>query len=164
MNNSELARVFKRIAALTELKGESVFVVRAYQRAARTIDELSVELTQYVAEGRDLKEIPGVGQAIAKKVRELLETGKLRFYERLKAEFPDAILHFIDIPGVGPKTALRFCVELGTTTVEELETALRDGRVAALPRMGEKVAKDILLYIHSQRPSPGSAQDVPVVH
>ena len=93
MNNSELARVFKRIAALTELKGESVFVVRAYQRAARTIDELSVELTQYVAEGRDLKEIPGVGQAIAKKVRELLETGKLRFYERLKAEFPDAILH-----------------------------------------------------------------------
>ena len=151
MNNSELARVFKRIAALTEIKGESVFVVRAYQRAARTIEELPVELTQYVVQGGDLKRIPGIGQTIAKKIHELLETGDLRSYQRLKAEFPDAILQFIDIPGVGPRTALRFCLELGIATVEELETALRDGRVAALPRMGEKVAEDILHFIHSQR-------------
>ena len=110
---------------------------RAYQRAARTIDELPVELTLYVVEGRDLKEIPGIGQAIAKKIRELLETCELWFYERLKAEFPAATLQFIDIPGVGPKTALRFCVELGITTVEELEAALKESIAADAPTLLE---------------------------
>ena len=89
MNNIQLAELFQRIAAPTKLKGESIFIVRAYQRAARTIEQLPVELEQYVAEGRDLKEIPGVGDAIAKKIQELLETGRLEFYEKLKAEFPE---------------------------------------------------------------------------
>ena len=89
MKNIQLAELFQKIAALTKLKGESIFVVRAYQRAALTIEQLPVELEQYVAEGRSLKEIPGVGDAIAKKIRELLETGRLEFYEKLKAQFPD---------------------------------------------------------------------------
>ena len=89
MNNIQLAELFQKIAALTKLKGESIFIVRAYQRAARTIEQLPVELEQYVAEGRNLKEIPGVGDAIAKKIRELLETGRLEFYEKLKAQFPE---------------------------------------------------------------------------
>ena len=89
MNNLQLAEIFQKIAVLTKLKGENVFVVRAYQRAAHTIERLPAELEQYVAEGRALKEIPGVGDAIAKKIRELLETGRLEFYEKLKAEFPE---------------------------------------------------------------------------
>ena len=89
MNNVQIAELFQKIAALSELKGENVFVIRAYQRAASTIKELPAELEQYVAEGKDLKEIPGVGDAIAKKIRELLETGRLEFYEKLKAGFPE---------------------------------------------------------------------------
>ena len=89
MNNIQFAELFQKIAALTKLKGENIFIVRAYQRAARTFEQLPVELEQYVADGRDLKEIPGVGDAIAKKIRELLETGRLEFYEKLKAEFPE---------------------------------------------------------------------------
>ena len=81
-----MADVFTKIAALTELKGEGVFVVRAYQRVAHTIERLPVELEQYVAEGNNLREISGIGEAISKKIRELLETGRLEFYEELKAE------------------------------------------------------------------------------
>ena len=71
MNNLELASVFNRIAALSELKGENVFVVRAYQRAAQAIQYFPVEVEQYVREGKDLKEISGIGDAISQKIHEL---------------------------------------------------------------------------------------------
>ncbi len=151
MNNLQIADVFTKIAALTDLKGEGVFVVRAYQRAAHTIERLPVELEQYVAEGNNLREISGIGEAISKKIRELLETGRLEFYEKLKAEFPEGLLQLLDVPGIGPKTAMLVCTELGVSTVEELEAAIEDGRVAALPRLGEKAAENILRHIRSPR-------------
>ena len=151
MNNAEIAEVFRKISALSELKGGSVFVVRAYQRAAHTIERLPVELALYVREGRDLKEIGGIGDAIAKKIRELLDTGRLEFYERLQAEFPPGLLRIMDIPGVGPKTALRICQELGVATVEDLEQAIEDGRVERLPRLGKKAAENILRHLRTLR-------------
>ena len=87
MKNSEIAAVFQDIAALLELKGENPFKIRAYQKVARSIKDLSVEVEQLVAEDR-LKEVPGAGEAITKKITELLTTGKLDYYEKLKAEFP----------------------------------------------------------------------------
>ena len=88
MKNSEIARVFEDIADFLELKGENPFKIRAYQKAARSIEELSVEVEQLVAEDK-LGEVPGVGEAITKKITELVTTGRLGFYERLKAEFPE---------------------------------------------------------------------------
>ena len=151
MNNLQIAEVFTKIAALTELKGEGNFVVRAYQRAAHTIERLPVELEQYVAEGNNLRELSGIGEAIAKKIRELLETGRLEFYEELKAEFPEGLLQLLDVPGIGPKTAMLVCTELGVSAVEQLEAAIEDGRVAGLPRLGEKAAENILRHIRSLR-------------
>ena len=87
MKNSEIARVFEDIADLLELKHDNPFKIRAYQRVVRAIEHLSVEVEQLVAEDK-LKEIPGVGEAIAKKTTELVTTGKLEYYEKLKAEFP----------------------------------------------------------------------------
>ena len=86
MKNSEIARVFQDIADLLERKKENWFKIRAYRKAAGSIGELTVEVSQLVAEDR-LKEIPGVGEAINKKITELVNTGKLDYYERLKAEF-----------------------------------------------------------------------------
>ena len=151
MNNAQIAAIFDKISALSALKDESVFVVRAYQRAAHTISRLPVELEQYEAEGRDLLEIPGIGDAIAKKIHELLETGSLEFYEKLKAEFPEGLLEIMDVPGVGPKTALRLCQEMGVATVEELEEAIEDGHVARLPRLGKKAADNILRHLRTLR-------------
>ena len=85
MTNLEIANIFREIAGLLEKKKENWFKIRAYRKVADEIDKLQVELSQMANEGK-LKEIPGVGDAIAKKITEMLDTGKLLFYERLKAE------------------------------------------------------------------------------
>jgi DNA polymerase (family 10) len=87
MKNSEVAKVFQDIADLLELKKENPFKIRAYQKAVRSIEHLPVEVEQLVKEDK-LREVPGVGEAIAKKITELVTTGRLDFYEKLKAEFP----------------------------------------------------------------------------
>ena len=151
MNNPQIAEIFENIAGLLQMKGESVFAVRAYQRVARTIDHLPTELEQMVRDENDLREIPGIGQAIAEKINELVGSGKLEFYEELKAEFPDGILEVMHVPGVGPKTTKRLWEELDISTVPELEQAIKDGKLAGLPRMGKKTADNILREIQSSR-------------
>jgi DNA polymerase (family 10) len=88
MRNSEIAKVFQDIAVLLELKGENPFKIQAYQKVVRSVEQLPVEVEQLVTEGR-LKEVPGAGEAITKKITELVTTGKLGYYEKLKSEFPE---------------------------------------------------------------------------
>ena len=133
MNNSQIAELFENIAGLLDMKAESVFTVRAYQRAARTIERLPAELDQMLHADKDLKELPGIGQAISDKITELVNTGRLTYYESLKAEFPEGILDLMHIPGMGPKTTVRAWKEMGITTVSELEEAAKDGRLESLP-------------------------------
>ncbi len=90
MKNSELAKVFADVADLLELKGENKFKIRAYQKVARAIGELPMAVEQLVREGR-LREIPGVGEAITKKITELVTSGRLEYYEKLKAELAEKI-------------------------------------------------------------------------
>ncbi len=151
MKNTEIAKVFQDMADLLELKGENPFKVRAYQRAARAIEHLPKEIEIMLEEGEDLQTIPGVGEAIAKKTVELVTTGKLRIYEELKAEFPEGITTLLEIPGIGPKTAKRLSSELGIKSVDELEQAIKDGRVAKLFRLGDKTADNILQQIQALR-------------
>jgi DNA polymerase (family 10) len=88
MKNAEIAAIFDDIAERLKLKKDNIFKIRAYQKVARAIEELPVGVAQLAAEGR-LKEIPGAGEAITKKITELVTTGKLGYYERLKAESPE---------------------------------------------------------------------------
>ncbi|UCG83760.1 MAG: DNA polymerase/3'-5' exonuclease PolX [Dehalococcoidia bacterium] len=150
MKNSAIAQVFQDMADLLELKDDNRFKIRAYQRAAHTIDSLPVELEQLMNEGK-LREIPGFGEAIANKITELLTTGHLEAYEKLSAEFPENILSLMAIPGVGPKTAMRLYKELEVSDVDGLEQAIVDGQVAALYRLGEKTAENILHHIQALR-------------
>ncbi len=152
MKNSEVAKVFQDIADLLELKGENPFKIRAYQKVVRSIEHLPVEAEQLVAEDR-LKEVPGVGEAITKKITELVTTGHLGYYEKLKAEFPEGISTLLDIPGVGPKTAMLLSSELDIKSADELEAAIISGEVASLPltRVGDKVAENILHQIQAMR-------------
>jgi DNA polymerase (family 10) len=151
MKNAEIARVFEDMADLLELKGENKFKIRAYQRAARAIDYLPKEIEIMLEEGEDLQSIPGVGEAIAKKTIELINTGKLGAYEELKAGFPAGITALLEIPGIGPKTANKLSTELGIQSVEELEKAIEDGSVAQLFRLGDKTAENILQQIQALR-------------
>ncbi|UCG10071.1 MAG: DNA polymerase/3'-5' exonuclease PolX [Dehalococcoidia bacterium] len=150
MKNSEIAKVFQDIADLLELKGENPFKIRAYQRAVRSIEHLPVELEKLAKEDK-LREVPGVGEAIAKKITELVTTGKLEFYEKLKAEFPEGISTLLDVPGIGPKTAMALSSELGVKSVDELEAAIVGGKVAGLYRLGDKTAKNILHQVQALR-------------
>jgi DNA polymerase (family 10) len=152
LTNEDVARVFDNIADLLEIKGESVYRVISYRRAAESIRGQGRRLSDLQAEGR-LKEIPGVGDAIAKKIDELLTTGRLGFYEDLAAEVPPGLIDVLKVGGVGPKKASRFWKELGITSVPELEAAARDGRLRELPGMGAKSEATILKNIErlSQR-------------
>jgi DNA polymerase (family 10) len=145
-----IAETMEGIAQLLELKGESPFKVRAYRRAAQTIENLPVEAERLMKEGR-LHEIPGVGESISQKITELITTGSCAYYEGLRKEFPPGITRLMEIPGIGPKTASRLAKELGVSTVEDLEQAVLSGRVAQLPRMGEKLAENILHHLRSLR-------------
>jgi len=151
MKNTAIAKVFQDMADLLELKGENVFKIRAYQRAARTIEHLPKEIEIMLQEGEDLQTIPGVGEAIAKKTIELVSTGKLHVYEELKSQFPEGITKLLEIPGIGPKTANRLSTELGIKSVDDLEQAIKDGRVAGLFRLGDKTADNILQQIQAMR-------------
>ena len=150
MNNAAIAQVFQDMADLLELKEDNPFKIRAYQKAARAIETLPEELDQVMKEGR-LREIPGVGEAISQKITELLTTGKLGAYEKLRSEFPEGVINLMSIPGVGPKTALRITKELGISNVDELEKAILDGKVASLYRLGDKTAENILHHIQTLR-------------
>ena len=151
MNNSEIAEVFQDIAGLLDMKGEKRFTVVAYQRAARALGHYPSDIGQAVRDGADLTEIPGVGKAIAAKTTELVTTGRMAFFERLRAEFPEGILDVMRVPGIGPKTTRLISDELGVSTVADLEKAIEAGHLAELPRMGQKKADNVLREIRAAR-------------
>jgi len=143
LTNKDIAQVFENIADILEIQGESRFKFLSYRRAAETISELQRDLRVYADEGT-LEELPGVGKAIAEKIRELLETGKLDYYDRRKAEVPLGVLEIKRINGVGPKKARLFWEELGITSVEALKEAGDAGKLRSLPGMGAKSEQKIL--------------------
>ena len=151
ITNSEIAEAFETIVSLLQMKSEKGFTVRAYQRAARTIERLPRDLDAMIGDGEDLTNIPGIGKAISAKISELVTTGEMSYLERLKGEFPEGILDLVEIPGLGPKTVVRVWKELDVTSVEELSAAIEDGRVESLPRMGSKSAQNILRAIQFAR-------------
>lgn len=146
MTNKELAEVFSTIADLLEIKGEIVYKTLAYRRAAQTLAEYGRDVKAVWKEGK-LREIPGVGQAIAEKIDELLTTGKLEFYEKLKREIPVGLVEMLSVPDVGPKKAALFWKTLNLTTITELEQAARAGKLRELPGLGEKSEAKILAGI-----------------
>ncbi|MCH7620893.1 MAG: DNA polymerase III, partial [Chloroflexi bacterium] len=147
VTNEEIAAIFEDMATLLEMKGDSIFKIRAYQRAARTIGELSFTLEQGVKDQVDLKKIPGIGKAISDKIQEYCQSGGIGAYDRLVAELPDGVLTMMSIPGVGPKTALLIARELGVSTIEGVEKEIHAGKLAALPGLGSKTAETILRHI-----------------
>ena len=155
VTNEEIAELFENMATLLEMKGDTVFKIRAYQRAARTISQLSFPLEQAVRDEVDLKKIPGIGKAISDKTQEYLNTGRVDAYERLLAELPDGVLTLMTIPGIGSKTAMLITQELGVSTIEGIEKAIHEGKVSALPRMGQRTAENILRHIQSLRTMDG---------
>src|SRR5512138_2344601 len=148
MNNRQLADTFTLIADLSEIKGENMYKTLAYRKAADSLLNLGREASEYWKEGK-LRDIPGVGAAIAEKIDELLSTGKLEFLEKLKKEVPPSLAEWLPIPGLGPKKTAMIWKTLGITTFAELEAAAKEGKLRDLPGMGAKSEAAILEGIAS---------------
>src|ERR1035437_3037381 len=117
MDKGHVAEVLVSIATLLELKGENPFKARAYLNAARTIETLSEPLDKVVAEAR-LGDIKGIGDALQQKITELVTTGRLQYYDDLKAARPSGLIAMLDIPVLGPKKNKAVHDGLGIDTVE----------------------------------------------
>jgi DNA polymerase (family 10) len=150
MDKDQVAEVLMSIGTLLELKGENPFKTRAYFNAARALESLNNPLTELIADGR-LAQTKGIGEAIHKKIVELVTTGKLVYFEELKSSVPPGLVAMLEIPGVGPKKIKVLHDELGIQSVEQLEAACQDGRVAKLKGFGEKTAKNICEGINRRR-------------
>ncbi|RPI26315.1 MAG: DNA polymerase/3'-5' exonuclease PolX [Chloroflexota bacterium] len=146
MNNRDLADTFTLIADLLELKGENIYKILAYRKAADSLNNLGRDVNEIRRE-EALDEIPGVGKAIAEKIDELLSTGRLGFLEKLRREVPEGLVELLKVPDLGPKKAALFWKSLGVTNLAELEAAARDGKLRTLPGMGEKSEAKVLAGI-----------------
>jgi len=150
MDKDKVAEILVEIGVLLELKGENPFKTRAYANAARTLEGLNEPLPKIIAEKR-LGEIKGIGEALEQKITELVETGKLKYYDELKASIPPGLIAMLEIPGVGPKKIQALNKKLGIDSVEKLEAACKSGKVAELEGFGEKTAANILEGIERKR-------------
>ncbi len=148
MDNRQLAETFILIADLSEIKGEVIYKTLAYRKAAESLAGLGRDVNEYWKEGK-LREIPGVGEAIATKIDELLRTGKLQFLEKLKNEVPPGLAEWLKVPSLGPKKAGMIWKALKITTLPQLEKAARGGKLRDLPGMGAKSEAAILAGIES---------------
>ena len=150
MDKDQVAEILSEIGILLDWKGENPFKTRAYANAARALESLAEPLDKIIAENR-LGEIKGIGEALQKKITELVTTGKLPYYEELKASIPPGLMELMQIPGVGPRKVQALLEKLGVTSVAELEAACKAGKVAGLPGFGEKTQVKILEGIEFRR-------------
>lgn len=151
MENLEVASALDRLADLLEIQGANPFRIRAYRNAIRTVQGLTRSLAAMVDDGEDLTELPGIGKEMASHIRELLDTGRLGILEEVAQEVPPSLAELMRLEGIGPKRARRLWGELGVTSVEELETALGEGRVEELEGFGPKSVERMDRAIRDRR-------------
>ena len=144
VHNADVAAIFEEVADLLDIEGANRFRVRAYRNAARTIGQLSQPVADLVAEGKDLSELPDVGDDLAGKIEEIVETGTLTLLDELEQQTAPALADLMRIPGLGPKRVRALHEALGITSAEELKRAAEAGRVREVEGFGEKLEQTIL--------------------
>jgi len=157
MDKATIADVLEKIATLLELKGENPFKIRAYVNAARSIETWGGSLGDLSNE-EVLEKIPGVGKAIAAKIKELVETGSLKFFDELRAEFPADILELFSLPGLGAKKIKALHEKLQVSSIAQLQEACAAGRVAELPGFGKTTQEKLCRAIEERQKYAGRFQ------
>lgn len=143
MKNQEVVKVFNDIADILEIKGENLFRIRAYRKAAQNIESLSQDLDSMI-ERKALEEIPGIGKDLAQKIEEIISTGSLKFYEDLKKEIPEGLVELLSVPSLGPKTSKLLYDKLRIKNIEDLEEAAKSHKLLKVPGIREKTEENIL--------------------
>jgi DNA polymerase (family 10) len=143
MDKEEIIKTLKEISVLLELKNENPFKIRAYQNSARTLETSDIELNKDL-KIEDLKSIKGIGSHIAEKIKTLIDTGRLKYYEELKESVPPGLVEMLAIPTMGPKKIKYLFDNLGISNIGELEYACIENRLVDLPNFGKKTQENIL--------------------
>jgi DNA polymerase (family 10) len=149
MKNDDIARVFGEIAALLELGDENAFRVMAYRNAERELASTGYDIPALLAAGEPLPRMPGIGPELSAKIREIWATGTSKTLEKLRKDYPPGILDLLRLPGVGPKRVRLFHGKLGIGSLDELELAVRSGRLRSLGGFGAKSEQRLLEAIET---------------
>ncbi|MGB9870816.1 MAG: DNA polymerase/3'-5' exonuclease PolX [Anaerolineae bacterium] len=154
MDNRQIAAIFARMADILDILGENPHRIMAYRRAAENIAALSRPLEEIWRAG-ELDTIPGIGKTLAEKIDELMRTGRLEAYEKLRAQVPEGVVEMLQVPDVGPRKAALFWKQLGITSIAELEGAARAGKLRSLPGMGARSEEKVLAGIEALKRRSG---------
>lgn len=144
VHNADVAAVFEEIADLLEIEGSNPFRIRAYRNAARTLRDLPREVGVMLDEGEDLTELPGIGEDLAAKIEDVVETGTTVVLEEHRKKVPKTLTELLRIPGIGPKRVKALYHDLGIRTLDQLRKAAQDGLVKSLHGFGDKTERYIL--------------------
>jgi DNA polymerase (family 10) len=151
VTNSEVADIFYEVADILEIQGANQFRVRAYRNAARTVSSLGRSVADMIAEGEHLTELQGIGEDLARKIEEIVETGSLRQLEDLKSETSPELTKLLDIEGLGPKRVKQLHEALGVNTLEELQEAAEADKIEGLAGFGSVLQAKILESVRGKQ-------------
>ncbi len=155
MENRQIAQILSDTADLLEVSAADSFRIRSYRRAAEVVESSTVSVGTLAAEPKRLLELPGIGKGMAANIVELEQTGTLRQLEELLAKYKPSMLELLRLPGMGPKTVALFWDAAQISSIDELETAAREGRLNHLPRCGPKQVAKLLQGIADYRKHAG---------
>lgn len=154
VHNADIAAIFGEIADLLEIDGANPFRVRAYRNAARTLGELGRDVRGMLEQGADLTELPGIGDDLAGKIREIVDTGRCATLDKLHRRIPHDVAELLKLPGLGPKRVKALFQDLDISTVAQLQRAARDGRLRALPGFGPKTEQRLVEALAAHAAAP----------
>ncbi len=143
MKNKQVAEIFREIAEILEIQEENPFRIRAYLKAAQSVESLSRDIAEISAK-EELEKIPGIGKDLAEKIKEIVRTSRLKFYERLRDDIPKGLTMLMSVPGLGPKTAKLLYDKLKIKNIKQLEKAALAHKISTLPGIKEKTEENIL--------------------
>ena len=150
VHNADIAAVFDEIADLLEIESANPFRVRAYRNAARTLRDLNQDVAAMIAQGEDVTELPGIGEDLGSKIKEIVETGTAAMLEEQRKKVPATLTNLLKIPGLGPKRVRALYHKLGIRTLDDLRNAAQNGRVRALQGFGAKTEQHILEQLQAR--------------
>ena len=155
MDNATMARLLEQTADLMEIDGADSFRIRSYRRAAEAVEQTTVDLMEASSETARLLAIPGIGKSMAANIQSIAATGSMPLRDELVAKYGASILELMKLPGMGPKTVALFWSAAQVNSIDLLAEAIDNGKLAELPRMGQKQLEKIKKGIDDYRRSAG---------
>lgn len=156
VHNKEIADMLNEVADLLDIKGENQFRIRSYRNAARTVTGMSESLDKMVRQDDSIKDLPGIGDSIAKKIREIVESGQLSQLDKLKNEIPASVAEIMKLEQMGPQRTKVLHEALNIESINDLKKAAREGKIKEVKGFGKKTSDKILKEIEEYSKADGT--------